>query len=692
MRQDQIFIVEDEGITAMHLRALLAGIGYNVTGIEDTAEGALDRIAETPPDLVLMDIRLKGTMDGVTAGHLIRGRYGIPVVFLSAHNDEGTLQRVKASRAYGFVVKPFVEQDVAMAVASALFRHRIESVLAESEDPSTMTLGEGGTPQIATDPVGRIMYVNRAAEQLLGWKQGDVFARSAAEVLPCRGAGGEHVDDHPVARAIQDGAVATTEPDTVLLARDGSGISVTCRAEPVHSSSGQQIGVIISLRRRREGSDLGQRSSHQVQHDPLTGFANRSLLVDQLADAVARAQHNSTLVAVLLLDIDRFADVNRSLGPTLADRLLEAIPARIRNCVRRSDLLARAGDDEFAIIQQDLENIDGVAALAEKLVGVFSEPFAFESIAINVTASVGVAVYPLDGEHPDPLITKAEEALNKAKEAGRNQFQMCGGEVEELVASRENLEEDIRMAMDRDQLKVLCQPIFDLASREVTGAEAVLQWLHPERGPLPASRFLKLADRGGMLTPITDWLVLEALSWAAKWQSIAPGIRISVNITGPQLRRRDLVPTVIHALRDSALEARHLDLEIREDLLIRQPPINARLNMERLRQLGVSLTLDHFGFAYASMMSLKKLPLSRIKIDGSLVAAVTRDPEVQAIVQATVDLARRSRLEVVADGIETEEQLRWLRFHGCHYGQGGFLAPLVAAELGPSGFFRSGSS
>ncbi|MEJ2188938.1 MAG: EAL domain-containing protein [Acidobacteriota bacterium] len=689
--QKRIVIVEDEGITAMHLRALLEGSGYSVTDVEDTAESALDRIAETRPDLVLMDIRLKGQMDGVTAGHLIHGRHEIPVVFLSAHSDQATLQRVKASRAYGFVVKPFAEHDVMIAVETALFRHRIETSLAESEGAAKLDLGGAGNPQIAADPEGRVMYLNAAAEQLLGWTHSNAFKRDAAKVLPCLGADGETVGEHPLASSLRQGVATASEPDTVLLARDGSRLSVSCRVSPVRDPSGHLIGAVASLRRRREESEQRDRSTHQFQHDPLTGLANRALLMDSLSDAIARAQHNNTLVSVQLLDLDRFADVNRSLGPTLADRLLEAIPARIQDCVRRTDLLARVGDDEFAIIQQDLESVDGVVALAEKLVAVFYDPFAFESIAINITTSVGVAVYPLDGEHPEPLLSKAEEALNRAKEAGRNQYQLSSGDIDELVASSKSLEEDLVLAMDRDQLKVVCQPICDLTSREITGVESVVQWRHPERGALPASSFLKLADRAGMLTPITDWLILETLSRAADWQSITPGLRVSVNLPGSQLRRRDLVPSVIHALRNSSLEARHLDLEIREDLLIRQPPINARLNMQRLRQLGVSLTLDHFGFAYASMMSLKKLPLTRIKIDGSLVAAVAHDPEVQAILKATIDLARRSRLEVAADGVDNEEQLRWLRFHGCHYGQGGLFAPPFPAELGSSVLARSDS-
>jgi len=671
----EIVVVEDEGITAMHLRAMLGSWGYNVPATADNAEDALDRIAATQPDLVLMDIRLKGLMDGVTAADLIHGRFEIPVVFLSAHNDEATLQRVKASRAYGFVVKPFGEREVFIAVKTALFRHRIDKALADSREWNNAPLSEVGHPVVATDPGGRIMYMNQAAELLTGWTEMDAFERDATKVLLCVSASGDPLDEHPILRVVRDGETAVTEPDSVLISRDGSERPIGCRIAQIRDSSDDLIGLIVSLRPRREQRDHEDRPNHQTQHDPLTGLANRALLMDCLGDAVARAQHHNSLVAVQLLNLDRFKGVNQSLGPAVGDQLLGAVAARVQNCVRRTDLLARTGEDGFAVIQHDLENMGGAAILAEKLVTIFSDPFVIEGIEIKVTASVGVAVYPLDGEHPEPLVRKAEEAVNRAKAAGRNQHQFSGGNVEGLIASQKSLERDLRLAMERDQLEVQYQPIFDLGSREITGAEALLRWRHPGAGMLPAAKFIPLADRCGLLTPITDWVLRQALESAGTWQATTPGLRVSVNIAGSQLRRRDLVPAVIHALRDTSLDARHLELEIREDLLIRQPPINANLNMQRLRQLGICLTLDNYGFAYASMMSLKKLPLSRLKIDRSLVSGVTRDQGIQAIVKATIDLAQSSGLEVVANGIETEEQLRWLRFHGCDHGQGNHLGP-----------------
>jgi EAL domain-containing protein (putative c-di-GMP-specific phosphodiesterase class I) len=234
--------------------------------------------------------------------------------------------------------------------------------------------------------------------------------------------------------------------------------------------------------------------------------------------------------------------------------------------------------------------------------------------------------------------------------------------------------------MDRNQFEVWYQPIFNLGRHEIIGAEALLRWRHPERGVIPASRIIPLADRCGVLAHITDWVFEEALMHSGEWQGVLPGVRVSVNLAESDLRRRDLVPTVIRVLGDSALESRHLELEIREDLVIRQLPMTSNFNLQRLRQLGVCLTLDNFGFAYASMKALTKLPLSRLKIDRLLVSEITDDPQTQAIVKATIDLSQSCGYEIVANGIETREQLQWLRLHGCDHGQGSFLGAPRRAE------------
>jgi diguanylate cyclase (GGDEF)-like protein/PAS domain S-box-containing protein len=677
---DKIIVVEDEGITAMHLREMLVGWGYEVPATADRAEDALDRIAAQKPDLVLMDIHLKGRVDGVAAAEVIQRRFDIPVVFLSAHSDKGTLRRVKSSRAYGFVVKPFDERDVQVAVKSALYQHRIDRALRSTREWRRGPLSSVAHAVISTDAGGRIIFINKGAEALTGWTEIDAFERDATMVLRLVGEGGNPPAEHPITRVLRTAEIALSDPDSVVVSRDGSEVPIGYRVVPIQGDTEDIIGLVISLRHRRDRRHLGDPSTRQPERDPLTGLADRTLLMDCLGDAIARAQHDNSLVAVLILDLDRFKDINESPGRAVGDLLLGAIAARVQNCVRGSDSVARIGDDEFAVVQLDLETTGGAVFLAEKLLDIFSDPFVVEGQEIKVTTSVGVAVYPVDGDQPEDLVSRADEALNRAKAAGRNQYKFHGDMAEGLIDSERSLEQDLGAAMERDQLEVWYQPIFSLSRHEITGAEALLRWRHPERGVIPASRFIPVADRSGLLAQITDWVLREALERAGEWQAGLPGIRVSVNIAGSELRRRDLVPTFIHMLDSSSLEARHLEIEIREDLLIRQLPMNSMLNLQRLRQLGVCLTLDNFGFAYASMMSLKKLPLSRIKIDRSLVAAISHDAQVEAIVKATIDLTRSCGYEVVADGIESEAQLQWLRLHGCDQGQGNHLGAPRQAE------------
>ena len=677
---DRIIIVEDEGITAMHLRAMLASWGYEVAAALDNADDAINHIIDQYPALVLMDIRLKGRLDGIAAAELIQRRYDVPVVFLSAHSDEGTMRRVKRCRAYGFIVKPFDEPDVKNAVKAALFLHRFDRALRSTREWHEGDLTSVDHAIVATDAAGRVIFLNRAAEALTGWAKFDAFERDSSAVLCLKKEDGRSPAEHPVSLALRKSDTFLSEPNTVVVSRDGTEVSISFRVLPIYGEGGNLIGTVISLRHKRDRDHHVDLLDQQPDRVLSSGLANRSLVIDCLGDAIARAQHDNSLVAVLILDIDRFKEVNTSHGIEFGDLLVGAVAARVQNCVRGSDSVSRVGGDEIAVIQLDLEDTGSAAILAEKLVDIFGDPYVIENLEIKISASVGVAVYPVDGDRPEELVTRAEEAVNRAKAAGRNQYSFHGDMNQAFVDSERSLEQDLRQAVRKDQFEVWYQPIFNLSRHEIIGAEALLRWRHPERGIVPASRIIPLADRCGILAPITDWVLRKALEDSGEWQAALPGIRVSVNLAGSELRRRDLVPTVIRVLGDSSLESRHLELEIREDLLIRQLPMSSNLNLQRLRQLGVCLTLDNFGFAYASMRALTKLSLSRLKIDRSLVAKISDDSQAQAIVKATIDLTRSCGYELVANGIETKEQLQWLRLHGCDHGQGSFFGAPRRAE------------
>ena len=677
---DTILIFEDEGITALHLRTLLQGLGYSVAAMADTAEAAEELVESNTPSLVLMDIRLKGEMDGIEAARLIHKRFGTPVVFLSAHNDEATRRRIEESHAYGFVVKPFEDREVELAVSSALHRRRIERALAQETDGPAPTLPELGDAVMATDAEGRIVYMNERAEKLTGWNGFDAFEHEATDVIRLNLAEDGALIEHPVSSVLQNADLGGSPQDSILTSRSGVQQPISHRVTSVRDRFGETLGAVVTIRRRRELPSDNSEVEGNTRFDLVTGLVTPDLFKDYLGDAISRARLRQTMVAVFLVEIDRIDEIAGPPGREISNGLLAAAANRLQRSVRITDSVARIGDSTFSIIQPDLEYAGGAAILGEKMLGVFRDPFIIAGREIPATASVGVALFPVDGKDPVQLLEQARQAIDQAGASARDKIRYCSEKVDSAIIDERNLGDDLEAALLEDQFEVLFQPVFDLSPRTIVGAEARLQWHHPKRGPIPASVIFPVAERQGILPSITDWTLRKALSRCVALQPVAPGIRISVRLAGAEIRRRSLVPHLLKIFEDSGCEGRHLALELSEDVLVTQPPMTTQLNLQRLRQLGVSLTLDNFGSAYASMMTLKKTPVHRIKIDGSLVSLVTHEKEAQAIVKATIDLARSCGLEIGARGVDNHAQWQWLRYHGCEIGQGEFLAGLLSGQ------------
>ena len=677
---DSILIFEDEGITSLHLRTLLTDWGFSVSAVADEAEKAADLIEADRPDVVLMDIHLKGKMDGIEAAELIHDQFGIPVVFLSAHNDDSTRRRIEASRAYGLVVKPFDERDLYVAVKSALYRRQIEQALEPETDGSLPQLPRLGDAVVATDAEGRIVYMNETAEELTGWKDTDAFENEATGVIHLNEAEDGTLIPHPVSGVLHGAEKSDNPRDSVMTSRSGAQQPTSHRVKPVLDNVGELVGAVVTIRRRKELPLDGMPVTKDTTIDALTGLVPPTLLTDFLSDAIALARNRQTMVAVFHVNIDNLGKITEQLGPEIGKELLTAAAARLQDSLRAADPITRIRDHSFVVIQPNLEQANGAVTLGEKLARVFQRPFNVGKDEIPLMASVGAALYPGDGNDPTRLQGRAKEAAEQARDTGSDPLRFHSKSVESAISEERTLGEDLESAITENQLEIMFQPVFDLTTRAIVGADARLSWRHPDRGIVPASTFLPIADRHGTSELITDWTIRKTLRLTAGWQPVAPGIRVSVPISGSELRRRTIVPHLMQILDDTGFDARHLELGIGEDLLVTRPPITTQLNLQRLRQLGVSLTLEKFGFEYASMMTLRKMPVHRIKIDGSLVAVVSFEKEAQAIVKATIDLARSCGLEVSAEGIEDESQWRWLRYHGCEIGQGKFLTDFLSGQ------------
>jgi diguanylate cyclase (GGDEF)-like protein len=443
----------------------------------------------------------------------------------------------------------------------------------------------------------------------------------------------------------------------------------------LHDAAGQLCGF------RGSGTDVTQaavveaQARHLAAHDPLTDLANRAGLLERLEHALARARHNGEQAALLCLDLDRFSELNDTLGHTAGDRVIKACAERLLACVQESDTVARIGGDEFAIVQQQTDQPGAAEALCRRLMDALVEPFEIDDQALILTASVGVVLIPGDGSHADDLLKHADLALRRAKDEGLGSWRFFEAEMDAELWQRKALETDLWRAFAQGEFELHYQPQIWSATKAVIGLEALLRWRHPEQGLIMPAEFLPVAEESGLIVPLGAWVLREACARAAAW----PKIRMSVNLSPAQFRHRELVEQVGQALADSGIEPERLELEITEGALLRDTRIACEI-LDRLKHLGVRIAIDDFGTGYSSLSYLQKF--DKIKIARSFTGALGRQENADGIIHGIMGLGRLLGMEVCAEGVETGEQSDWLRAQGCAELQGfHFSRPLEAAEI-----------
>jgi diguanylate cyclase (GGDEF)-like protein/PAS domain S-box-containing protein len=442
----------------------------------------------------------------------------------------------------------------------------------------------------------------------------------------------------------------------------------------VRDTQGRPVNYIEIFSDITERKEREERVRHLAHHDALTDLPNRVLLTDRITQAVSLAERNRTRVAVMFLDLDRFKTVNDSLGHSVGDKLLQEVSSRLRLCMRTSDTVSRLGGDEFVILMPDMAYPGDIAVAAQKVLDAVSRPYNIDGHELVSTPSVGIAVYPGDGADVDTLLRNADAAMYHAKENGRNNYQFFTQDMNARALERLSLERSLRRALERDELRLHYQPQYDISSGRVVGMEALIRWEHPEHGLMSPARFMPFAEESGLILPIGEWVLQEACRQNRAWQDAGlPRLRVSVNISAVQFRQADFVHTVDRALGVSGLDARYLELEVTESAIMH----DAEQVTESLRQLKgmrLELAIDDFGTGYSSLSYLKRFPIDRLKIDKSFVRDVTADTDDAAIIVAIIALTRNLGLRTIAEGVETSEQLDFLRQQGCHEAQGFLLS------------------
>jgi diguanylate cyclase (GGDEF)-like protein len=425
---------------------------------------------------------------------------------------------------------------------------------------------------------------------------------------------------------------------------------------------------------------LSLRMSYLAQHDDLTELPNRILLNDRLAHAIALARRRKQKLALLFLDLDHFKHINDSLGHATGDRLLQSVASRLLGCIRSSDTASRQGGDEFVILLSQVKHAQDAGISAEKILFALSKPHRIDEHDIHITASIGIVTYPDDGDDVEALMKNADFAMYQAKDSGRSNFQFFQSDLNVTALERQAIESGLRVAIEREEFVLHYQPKVNLAIGAICGVEALIRWRHPLRGLLYPAQFISVAEEFGLIVPIGRWVLREGCRQAKAWQNSGlPPIQIAINVSAVELRAKNFVEGVRAVLKETGLEPRYLELELTETFLMQDAQSTAVV-LESLKDMGVQLALDDFGTGYSSLSYMRRFPIDTLKIDQSFVRNLPTDMDDASIVSAVINMGSSLHMQVVAEGIETREQLAMLREQNCPEGQGFYFSHPVAAE------------
>jgi diguanylate cyclase (GGDEF)-like protein/PAS domain S-box-containing protein len=629
---------------------------------------------------VLVDLSLPDSGGIETFDRLFLAAPQIPILILTDAQDEFIAKLAVQRGAQEYLLKGRLDAYLwPKAVAGMIERAANTEALFDQNERAQVTLNSIGDAVVSTDVSGNVTYLNAVAETLTGWSQIEAAGHPLEDVLRIIDGETRGQARNPMLFAIRENRTVSLTPNCVLIRRDGAEAPIEDSAAPIHDRHGQVTGAVMVFHDVSAARATTLRMAYLAQHDSLTDLPNRSLFNDRLTEAMTLAGRYGRQLAVLFLDVDRFKHVNDSLGHDIGDRLLQSIAQRLLGCVRASDTVSRQGGDEFVILLSELTHAQDATICADKILETLRTPHRIDEYDVQVTASIGIVTYPNDGADCETLLKHADFAMYHAKDSGRDNRQFFKRDLNQRAVKRQSLEDSMRHALEREEFSVHYQPKVNLENGEIVGVEALIRWLHPDIGFVSPAEFIPIAEECGLMVPIGRWVLSQACHQAQAWQDIGlPPIRIAVNISAAELRAKDFLAGIGVILAETGLDPHLLELELTETFMVQESTAVSAI-LQDLKGMGLRLALDDFGTGYSSLNHLRRFPIDTLKIDRSFVRAVTTNADDASIVSAVIGMGKNLHMRVVAEGVETREQLAFLQDRECPFGQGYFFSqPLPA--------------
>jgi diguanylate cyclase (GGDEF)-like protein/PAS domain S-box-containing protein len=678
-----VLLIEKDPEQTRTIRAMFedqGGYSFALTHVASLVD-AETYLAGHPVDIVLLDLGLSDPKGPEAVRRVRAVAPRASFVLLSSLDDEPKAIEAIHEGAQDYLIKGQIEPHKLMrALGNAVERTTNKEILSSEKDRAQATLNCIADALICTDLSGSITFFNPAASIMLGWPLNEAAGRHLTEIFRIVDATTRKTILDPMAKAASENLAGKLPLNCVLIHRDGHETFIEDSVAPIHNSEGNVTGAVIVFRDVSVAQAQSEQITHLAEHDSLTGLPNRLLFSDRAGQAISLARRHGGRAAVLFLDLDGFKHINDTLGHAAGDEFLKSVANRLLSCVRAPDTVSRQGGDEFVMLLQDLQRPEDAAATARRVLQTLAEIFLADHRALHVTASIGISVFPEDGLDAETLIKNADSAMYLAKKNGRQGYQFFKRDTDVPTVEHDFIEESLRLALERNELTLHYQPKVDLKTGAIIGAEALSRWNHPTRGTIPPSQFIPIAEESGLILPIGDWVFGAACSQARAWANAGmPAKTMAVNVSGVQFQSGEFLDGLFAALNKTGLDPGFLELDVNESVLMHHPGRTAFV-LGTLRDRGVQVSVDNFGRGNSSLSSMRKLPLKALKIDRSFVHRITTVPGGTAAVEAFIEMARSLNLRVIAQGVETAEDLEFLWAHDCDEAQGNFFSRPVPPD------------